>query len=194
MKRSQSSSRLRVTASRTSVYKPSKPPKLVENKLSLTKIKEIEKERAAFHAKMQEKEQERLQEIYAKTNINPSEIPLPLPVDITTFDKLARLSEVERKQNSLKKGLGFGVGPRIPLNDKERWTCKVSKYNTFAATPIDPNNDPLPGPSTYNLISQWAEKKLDKAKNKSKETSKPINYFAKISKGPAISPYYLKIN
>jgi len=164
----------------------------------LNKFREIEKERAAFHAKMMEQEKERLQEIYSKTDINPKVLPLPLPADIVTFDKLAKLSEVEKKQNSQKKGLGFGVGPRIPLNDKERWLSKISKYNTFAANPLDPNVDPLPGPSTYSLISHWADKKLVKSKGKDKgkdkDTAKPINFLAKVSKGPVFSPYYTKVN
>jgi hypothetical protein len=160
----------------------------------LTKFKETEKERIAFHVKMAEMEKERLNDVYSKTNIDPKALPLPIPVDIITFEKLAKKSETEKKQNSQKKGLGFGVGPRIPLNDKEKWLTKVNRYNTFAVTPIDPKADPLPGPSTYSLISHWADKKLIKSKAKSKDMTKPINFLRKISKGPVFSPYYSKIN
>ncbi len=160
----------------------------------MTKFKETEKERIAFKVKMSEKEKERLNEIYSKTHIDPKALPLPLPADIITFERLAKESEIEKKQNSRKKSLGFGVGPRIPLNDKEKWMTKVNRYNTFAATKIDPKADPLPGPSTYSLISHWADRKLIQSQEKSKDTTKPINFLQKISKGPVFSPYYSKIN
>lgn len=69
---------------------------------------------------------------------------------------------------------------------------KLERYNSNSAKTIDPKADPVPGPMSYSLISHWPGKKMRKANNK--ENEKLPNFLKKISKGPVISPYYMKIN
>jgi hypothetical protein len=160
-------------------------------KITFTRFKELEKDKQENEAKMKERDDERMKDILSKTSINPKILPIPIPANFTTFERLSQSYALLGKEKSSKKSLGFGVGPRIPLSNKEKWQAKVEKYNVNAATALDPKMDPLPAPNAYSLISHWPGKKSKKA-SKSDQATLP-NILSKISKGPSISPYYVKL-
>ena len=134
-------------------------------------------------------ENERIHEVMTKSNIDPKVLPLPLPVHFLTFEKLAHATS--GKDGSQKKGLGFGIGPRLPLSEKEKWQAKVQRYNSTRDIAIDPNTDPMPAPNAYSLIAHWPGKKTKKTAKDGAE--KLPNILTKVSKGPVFSPYYVKI-
>ncbi len=151
----------------------------------------MEKDRVEFNQKTAQLEKERIAELLIKSNINPKDLLQPLPVSYTTFEKLFKTMEVNRKENSQKKGLGFGVGPRLPLSDQDKWKVKVERYNITRENPIDPNLDIIPAPNAYPLIAYWPGKI---GKNSEKNGPKKASNILKvISKGPIFSPYYTKI-
>ena len=117
---------------------------------------------------------------------------VPVPVDYSTFTKLELTAAKEKSGKSGKKGIGFGIGPRLPLSEKEKWIQKVPLYNSHSEKLLDPKNDNMPGPSAYSIISHWHGKKSKKDKENNAE--KLPNYFKKVSKGPVINPYYAKLD
>ena len=117
---------------------------------------------------------------------------VPVPLAYQTFAKLEQLNSKDKDGKSQKKGLGFGVGSRLPLSEKEKWLKKVELYNSHSDKQLDPKLDNLPGPSAYSIISHWQGKKSKKDKENAAE--KQQNFFKVTSKGPVISPYYARIN
>jgi len=136
-------------------------------------------------AKMEE-EKERLNQLMAKIKYDSKELPMPLPNDYQTFDKICQIQNKSRETKSQKKGLGFGIGTRIPLDEKEKWAIKVERYNKNSDKPLDPKSDIIPGPLTYNLIANWGGKRG----KKDKENQKEPNIFKVMTKEPRINPYY----
>ncbi len=163
-----------------------------QNKLTFARYKEILKEKKEFRSKIKQIDEEKQADMLAKSGVDPKLLPVPIPANFTTFERLSQIYTIAGKEKSQKKGLGFGVGPRILLNDKERWVLKVKQYNSNSAKTIGPKADPMPGPLSYSLISHWPGKKSRKAK--AKENEKLPNFLKSVSRGPVISPYYLKIN
>lgn len=134
-----------------------------------------------------EMERERLTELMGKVSFDVKALPNPLPVDIATFER-GLLSQAKSKDaGSQKKGLGFGVGSRLPLSEVERWGIKLGKWNSHAEKPVDPTKDPMPGPMAYNLIATWGSKA---GKKENQDGQKLPNIFKATSHGPKINAYY----
>lgn len=163
-----------------------------EGFLNFKKFKEETIEKKEYLKGKIQKENDYTQEMLIKISMDAKELKkvIPVPVDYETFEKINLLKTKEKGLGSQKKTLGFGVGVRMPLSEKEKWVNKVEIYNSHSEKRLDPKLDNLPGPSAYSLISHWAEKKL---KNEKEEDGiKKMNYFKLTSKGPVISPYYAK--
>lgn len=168
--------------------KADKPP---EGFLSYKKFADQSAEKAEYVKQKKLREKEFAQEAIAKLSIDPKDIknPVPVPVAYPTFSKMA-LEQSRDRTGSQKKGLGFGVGPRMPLTDQERWVNKVRRYNINSAKTIDTKTDAHPGPPAYSLICHWAGKRPHKEKENAKEEQR--NHLRAISRGPAINPYYAR--
>lgn len=160
-----------------------------EKLFGFKKFKEFEEEKKNFFKNKKEREVNFAEEVIKKTNISPEDIDnqLPLPADYVTFEKINKICLKEKSTKSQKKGLGFGVGDRIPLSDKDKWLKKVQRYNMNSTSNIDASIDNIPGPSAYSLISHWAGKKPRKEPEKKVESH---NYFKVVTKGPELNPYY----
>ena len=164
-----------------------------EGKITFKRFKDLEREKKELHKKMKDLEKDKMDVILSQSRVDPSILPVPLPADIKTFSRIALQQAKEGKEGGQKKGLGFGVGPRIPLSNKEKWQAKVPLYNTHADKPLDLKADPTPAPNAYSLISYWPGKKESKPSKRTESEGKLPNILAKVSKGPVFSPYYVKI-
>lgn len=128
-----------------------------------------------------------MSQIIQSTGIDPKILPVPIPVAYDTFDKHQKLQKLLSKEKSTKKTLGFGVGPRLPLNEEE---IKKRRASLLKNTdhPIDMKKDLTPGPMGYSLIAHWPGKKQKNRNGEVKEQKK--NLLNCISRGPSINPYY----
>lgn len=136
-----------------------------------------------------ENERERLAELSGKVSFKLDELPLPLPADYATFQRLLTLQAKNKGVKTSKGGNGMGIGPRIPLTEKEKWELKVQRWNQHSEKQLDPEKDAQPGPMAYSLVAQWAAKKS----KKDAQAEQLPNIFKSLSKGPVINPYYLRI-
>ena len=169
--------------------KRTKPEVIKECFLSHKKFKEILDEKEKYKKTKLENERERVEQLTGKVSFDLKQLPVPLPGDFETFEKMLQINAKTKDTKSQKKSLGFGVGSRLPLSDKEKWALKVEKYNRYSAKALDPKNDTIPSPMAYDLIANWAGKKSKK--DKENQNQKLPNIFKSVSKGPSISPYYV---
>lgn len=160
-----------------------------EGFLSNKKFKEIIENHKQHEKEKIENERERLAGLSGKVSFKIDELPMPLPADYATFQRLLALQAKNKGVKSSKGGNGMGVGSRIPLTEKEKWDIKVQRWNQNSQKQLDPQKDPQPGPMAYSLVAQWAAKK---SKKESQAEQLP-NIFKSVSKGPVISPYYAHI-
>lgn len=160
--------------------------------MSFKKFKEVESEKKGYFKDKRERERDFANDVLAKLSMDPKDLKntIPLPVDYDTFERLNVTYSKNKGTASQKKTMGFGVGSRIPLSEKEKWVNKVQKYNSRSDKAIDPKNDPQPGPPAYSLVCHWAGKKPRKEKEADK--IEKSNFLKHISRGPIISPYYSK--
>ena len=171
--------------------KPAKANVVAEGKVGYKKFQEAAKARQEYFKNKKQKEEERIDELKGKVTFDVKALPEPIPADIDTFQRTLKLNAKDKDKGTSNKGNGMGVGPRMPLSEKERWVKKVERYNINASEPIDAKKDPAPAPNSYSLISYWPGKKMKKRKAKENEEKLP-NILSKISKGPIISVYYAK--
>ena len=118
-----------------------KRTKLQEKKdyfLNLKKFKELEEEKDRLLKTKVQNEKVRLEGLSNKVSFDLKRLPVPLPANFSTFEMLRHTKEKVKGGTSQKKGLGFGVGSRIPLNEKEKWALKVEKYNKNSKKTLDP--------------------------------------------------------
>ncbi len=152
------------------------------------KFKERQKEVKNYEKNKNIRKKDRLNDLRDKVKFDVRHKNTPIPVDINTFDKLQKEYE---KLNKKGKTWGFGVGSRVPLDEKTKWEKKVKNYNKYSEKPLNAKSDPQPGPAHYSLICHWKGKVTRKNKD---EMNKKPNFLSKISKGPQINPYYKKFN
>lgn len=158
--------------------------------MSSKKFKELLAGKEKYQKEKAELEEQRLQNLANRISFDLKQLPNPLPTDFETFEKSLICSKKEKEQKSQKKGLGFGIGQRIPLTDKEKWVLKVERYNINKVEKIDPSVDNCPGPLAYSLIANWP----GKISKKDKEGNKKLpNIFKVASTGPSINPYYVNL-
>jgi len=167
--------------------------KPTETFLSFKKFKDETSEKKEYLKEKKQKENDYTQEMLRKISMDVKELKhvVPVPMDYETFEKIGLQKMREKGSASQKKTLGFGVGSRMPLSEKEKWVNKVERYNCHSEKRLDPKLDNLPGPSAYSLISHWAGKKP--RREKEGEGTKKMNFFKLASKGPIINPYYAKL-
>lgn len=158
--------------------------------MSFKKFKDTLIERKEYFKEKRTREREYAKEVSAKLSIDPKDLknPIPLPADYDTFERIHKTMSRDKGAGSQTKSLGFGVGSRMPLSEKEKWMRKVELYNSHSEKAIDPKADNVPGPFSYPLICHWAGKKPHKEKDVPKEPQR--NFMKHITKGPSINPYY----
>lgn len=158
--------------------------------MSFKKYQDCEKDKKNYFKEKRAREREYARELSAKLSIDPKDLrnPIPLPVDYDTFERIQKTMSRDKGSGSQTKSLGFGVGSRMPLSEKEKWVRKVELYNSHSEKTIDPKLDNAPSPFSYPLICHWPGKKPLKEKDVPKEPRR--NFMKHITKGPSISPYY----
>ena len=137
-----------------------------------------------------ENERERIAGLIGKVSFDIKALPNSLPVDFSTFERSLIENGKQRETKSGKKGLGFGVGPRMPLSEMDRWELKVGQWNAHSEKQVDVKKDATPGPMAYSLVANWG---CRPTKKETDENKKLPNIFKSTSNGPKINAYYARM-
>lgn len=141
---------------------------------------------------------EKRSEVMEKLKVPVEKNPKPIPQDIQTFDKIAKIFP-ESKRKKWRKGEPkdpyFGRAKRFRKPEIEKWKDRARRFNSHNSQgkSISIKNGPQPGPGRYNLIHKWKGKNVRSKKMKRSYSAAPKRgerVFDSISKGPSTSIYY----
>jgi hypothetical protein len=156
-----------------------------------TEVKEKEKE-----------EKERVQDLKEKLGDKYKEKPEPIPVAFKTFEYWSNYykkhppnpRQKDPNRKDIRGGPGLGTAPRFGTDEKEKYVKAVKLYNAVmeSKTPLDPKNDPVPGPGYYNLQEVYPGKTGRFARSYSAQAKPGERILKNISKGITTSIYHRK--
>lgn len=159
-----------------------------------------EKETVQKEKRIQEKE--RVADLKDKLGDKFVEKPEPVPVAYKTFDywtKYYKNNPPNPRQKAgdrkdIRGGPGLGTAPRFGVDEKEKYQKAVKIYNAVMEdkTPLDPKNDPVPGPGYYSLQEVYPGKTGRFARSYSAQAKPGQRILKNISKGITTSIYYRK--